>query len=129
MAEADSTLFEGVYDSYLYAASEPNPAKRVRLLRACATEDLEILSPFPYRVKGIQAVAEQLGLVAASGPGGCLSLSRTGPCDGHHGLYRATFENRDASGGLLSTGLHIAELRDDRLARLIVFVPDSIERM
>lgn len=119
--------FEATYDAYLAAASEPDPAERLRRLRECATEDLEIVSPFPYRVRGVEEAARTLGDVAAAGPGGRLLLGRSSPVDGHHDIFRATFENRSADGALLSTGLHVAELRDGLLARLIVFVPDHVE--
>jgi hypothetical protein len=37
-----------------------------------------------------------------------------------------TFENCNAEGARMSTGMHVVEVRDDRIARIVVFVPDQL---
>jgi hypothetical protein len=115
-----------LYDAYTTAASTTDAARRLELLRACAVEDLEIISPFPYAVTGIDAVSEQLGKVAGAMPDGRLTIRRTSAVDAHHGIFRVTFENCSSDGTRLSAGMHVVEVRDDRIARILVFVPDMI---
>jgi hypothetical protein len=114
---------EDLYDTYTRAASTPELDHRVALLRECAIEGLEIASPFPYSVKGINAVAKKLGEVAAAMPEGKLSLRRTGPVDAHNDFFRVMYENRNDAGERISTGLHVVELSGGKIARIIVFVP------
>lgn len=116
---------ELLYDSYLEAASTSDPSERLRLLRDVATADFELISAFPYRVSGLSDVSEKLGQVAQSMPGGELRLVRIGGPDGHHGFFRATYASVDGEGNQLSTGMHVGELVDGRLKRIIVFLPDQ----
>jgi len=120
------TSLEDLYDAYTRAASEPDLDERIRLLRECAVEDFEISSPFPYSVKGVSEVARQLGGVAAAMPDGKLSLGRISDIDAHNSFFRVNFENRNGAGERLSTGLHIAEVHDGKLTRIIVFVPSEL---
>jgi hypothetical protein len=120
------TDWTAVYDTYLAAASTADAEERARLLATCAVEDFEIISPFPYEVRGREAAAQQLGEVAAAMPGGGLSLVRTSAVDEHHGSFRATYANQDASGAVLSTGLHVVRTRDGLMAQLLVFVPADL---
>lgn len=126
MSGADSTRWEQLYDAYTAAASCSDADERLALLRACATDDLTIISPFPYEVSGVEAVSAQLGAVAASQPDGTLQLRRTSTIDAHHQYFRASFENCDSRGARLSTGMHVIEVRDARIARILVFVPDQV---
>lgn len=122
----DNATFSRLYDIYTAAASNPDPAERERLLRECATDDMEIISPFPYDVRGLPEVAEQLGRVAEAMPDGRLTIRRTSPVDVHHDYLRVTFENVASDGTRLSTGLHVIELRDGRISRIVVFVPHDL---
>jgi hypothetical protein len=126
MSGTDSTRWEQLYDAYTAAASCADTDKRLTMLRECATDDVTIISPFPYEVAGIEAVSAQLGAVAASQPDGVLQLRRTSAVDAHHQYFRASFENCDSRGTRLSTGMHVIEVRDDRIARILVFVPDLV---
>lgn len=117
---------EELYDTYLRAASAPEQDERVRLLTQCAVPDFEIVSPFPYVVRGTDAVATKLGELAAARPGGVLRLRRTSPLDAHNTVFRVAFENRDAAGNVVSAGLHVVETREGRLARILVFVPAEL---
>jgi hypothetical protein len=42
-------------------------------------------------------------------PGGKLLFQRTSPVDAHRAVFRATYARVDDNGGVLSTGLHVAE--------------------
>jgi hypothetical protein len=117
---------EELYDTYLRAASAASQDERVRLLRQCAAEDFEIVSPFPYTVREIEPAAKILGDVADAMPGGRLRLSRTSPVDAHHSVFRATYANTDEDGRVLSTGLHVVEVAGGRLRRILVFVPAEL---
>jgi hypothetical protein len=117
---------EELYDTYLRAASAAEQDEQVRLLRECAQPDFEIVSPFPYVVRGTEAVAAQLGEVAAAMPNGRLDLRRTTRIDSHNMTFRAAYGNFAADGSVLSTGLHVVEVRDGHLARILVFVPADL---
>jgi len=118
-------LCTDLYDRYATAASTSDAAERRRLLEECAAPDLEIVSPFPYAVRGIDAVADKLGEVAAAMPDGGLVIRRAGPVDAHNHVFRVPFENC-SGGAVLSTGLHVVEVADGRIARIFVFVPDAL---
>jgi hypothetical protein len=123
---AETTRYEALYDRYIAAASTPDPERRLRLLRECAAEDLQIVGPFPYDVRGVVNVSRQLGEVAAAMPDGVLTLRRTSPIDAHHEMFRAYFANCSSDGTQLSTGMHVVEVRDDQIVRILVFVPDRL---
>jgi len=112
-----------LYDRYTTAASTVDPDERRDLLAACASPDIEILSPFPYAVRGLDAVAAKLGEVASAMPDGALVIRRSGPIDAHNHVFRVPFENR-SGGQVLSTGLHVVEVANGLIARILVFVPD-----
>jgi hypothetical protein len=118
--------FRERYDTYLRAASSADAAERIELLRRCVVDDFEIISPFPYAVRGIEAVAVKLGEVAASMPDGRLRLRRITEIDRHNDLFRVAYANKSSAGETLSTGLHVAETRDGLIARLLVFVPADL---
>ena len=120
------TSNEELYDTYLQAASAPDETERMRLLRECAVQDFELISPFPYAVTGLEEIAAKLGEVAAAMPGGVLRLRRSTEVDAHNNLFRVAYANVDADGGVLSTGLHVVETREGRLARILVFVPADL---
>jgi hypothetical protein len=117
---------EDLYDGYLRAASTADDTERIRQLREVVLEDFQLASPFPYIATGITDVSEKLGAVAASMPDGQLRLRRTSSVDAHNGFFRVAYENHDASGLQTSTGLHIVETRDGKIARIIVFVPAEL---
>jgi hypothetical protein len=118
---------EALYDSYLVAASTSDPDQRTHLLRQCAIEDLEMISPQPYALRGIPAISRQLGLVAAGNPSGRLRLRRTSRIDHHNNLLRCNFANFDDVNRVTATGMHVIELADHRIVRILVFVPEQLE--
>jgi hypothetical protein len=117
---------EELYDTYTRAASAASQEERLQLLRQCAHEEFELISPFPYHARGIDEVAAKLGEVAAAMPNGRLELRRTTEVDGHNHVFRTAYGNFADDGTVLSTGLHVAEVRDGRLARIFVFVPADL---
>jgi hypothetical protein len=117
---------EDLYDTYLRAASAAAQDERVQLLKQCAVADFEIVSPFPYVVQGTDDVATKLGEVAAAMPDGALRLTRTSPVDAHNDVFRVAYENRNAAGEVVSTGLHVVQMRAGLLARTLVFVPADL---
>lgn len=117
------TNWSEVYDTYLRAASSTDAGECRDLLERCASEDLELISPFPYHAVGRDAVVTQLRAVADAMPGGVLNLVRTTTPDEHHGWFRVSYANVDAEGHELSTGLHVVRTAGDRIAQIVVFVP------
>lgn len=117
---------EELYDTYLRAASTGDQDERITLLRSCAQPDFELISPFPYHARGIDDVAAKLGEVAAAMPDGRLTLRRTAEIDGHNTIFRTAYGNFAEDGRVLSTGLHVVEVRDGLLARILVFVPAGL---
>jgi hypothetical protein len=117
---------EELYDTYLRAASTDDQDERVRLLRTVAADDFEIVSPFPYVLRSLDEVATKLGEVAAAQPGGRLDLRRTTVVDAHNSVFRVAYANIGADGAALSTGLHVVEVSDGKLARIVVFVPADL---
>lgn len=112
---------EEIYDTYLRSVNANDTAGRIELLRACATEDLEICSP-AYVVTGIEPSAQSLEDVVAV-PDGRLTMHRRGPVLAHHEVFLAQWQViLPAGAGLGPAGYHFGELEDDRIFRLCVFL-------
>lgn len=123
---ATLTDFTALYDCYTQAASTSDPEERLRLLSTCTSDDVEIISPFPYQLRGRDQLAAKLGEVAAAMPDGALTIARTGELDTHHNVFRVHFENRATNGEVLSSGMHVVDVENGLIRRLVVFVPAEL---
>ena len=107
------------YDRYLDAVNAGADDDRLAILTECTTDDLEIRSP-GYVVRGRAAVAEKLGTVVAALPTPVRMERLT--ADEHHDVQRVGWRGVRPDDTTAVTGEHIVDLRDGRVAGIVVFI-------
>jgi hypothetical protein len=106
-------------DTYCSAWSEPDPARRLELLRASCVEDVVYLDP-RGESDGIEALSATIARILAGRPGA--RVVRTSAVDAHHGHARFAWQVIQADGMKLPEGLDIVELATDgKLRRILGF--------
>jgi hypothetical protein len=105
--------------AYVELWSEPDADRREALVRACLSEDAEIIGP-RYRFKGRRAVLDEVARFLRTDPGFRPVL--TSGFDAHDGWVRFTFALLDPAGRIVNEGWDLVELDGDgRIARVISF--------
>ena len=105
--------------SYCALWSEPDPTRQADLLRACWTEDSEIIGP-GYHFKGTREVLEELARYQQDERR--YRAVRTSNFDQHGVWIRFSIALLNASGQVVHQGWDIVELRPDlKIARVITF--------
>jgi hypothetical protein len=121
---------------------EPEPARRVEVLRRCCTEDIVFMDPRLGRLHGLEAVSDMLGEYIGSRPasasdaatessaqrrgrsGGGVSVEVVTPIEQFHGFFRYSFVWKMPD-GTVGPGTDFCEVADDGRMRLITVWPGS----